>query len=342
MRGIWSLSPGFPTKTTLKTMRKSSNETPTTSGLAYSSLPGKTRRRSQRQSLTDLRTSEPTWDLRGPAPRDDKLLWRELALRQVRERYIPPFLRNDIVWTTPRDKFGRIAVKRMTGVVPSPANTIVRKFEEVAGGREEILEKLHQMEDKLSPEEKHFVHLLETSGKQKGLARLMAEAGVKPSRILRLFADGAIALGKIQTAIEVSKNQPLVVKDLMRHALDQQGVCQTCVGTGMVKHKKNSTEETMKCPSCTGSGFRLRSSKHKEYAMEKVLQIGKLVEKPSSGRQVSVEVQQNVGVAVGRGGGFVERVLKTSDEVLYGRKRLAEPEVIDVSPEGDRSEPEEA
>lgn len=263
-----------------------------------------------------------------------------MALRQVRERYIPPFLRNDIVWVTPRDKFGRIAVKRMTGVVPSPANTIVRKFEEVAGGREEILEKLHQLDDKLSPEERHFVSLLETSGKQKGLARLMAEAGVKPSRIMKLYADGAIALGKIQTAIEVSRNQPLVVKDLMRHALDQQGVCQTCVGTGTVKKQKNSTEETQKCPSCSGSGFRLRSSKHKEYAMEKVLQIGKLVEKPSSGRPVNVEVQQNVGVAVGRGGGFVERVLKTSDEVLYGRKRLAEPEVIDVSPEGDRGEPE--
>lgn len=320
--------------------RRNSSGTPTTRELVYSSLPGKTPRRSQRRTLTELRRSEPTWELNGPAPRDDKLLWRELALRQVRERYIPPFLRNDIVWVTPRDKFGRIAVKRMTGVVPSPANTIVRKFEEVAGGREEILEKLHQLDDKLSPEERHFVSLLETSGKQKGLARLMAEAGVKPSRIMKLYADGAIALGKIQTAIEVSRNQPLVVKDLMRHALDQQGVCQTCVGTGTVKKQKNSTEETQKCPSCSGSGFRLRSSKHKEYAMEKVLQIGKLVEKPSSGRPVNVEVQQNVGVAVGRGGGFVERVLKTSDEVLYGRKRLAEPEVIDVSPEGDRGEPE--
>ncbi len=316
---------------TKKSTDESTGKRRTGSGLVYSSLPGKSRPRRQRNTLRELRSSEPTWDLGGPAPRDDKLLWRELALRQIRERFIPPFLRNDIVSLSPRDSFGRIAVKRMTGLVDSPAATIVRKFEEVSGGREEVIEKLQAMEEKLSTEEKDFVELCEKSGKQKSLARLMAESGVKPSRIMKLFADGAIALGKIHSAIEVSRNQPQIVKDLMRHALDQQGVCQVCVGTGKVKKAKNSKAEEATCPMCMGSGFRMRSSKHKEYAMGKVLEIGKLVEKPLTGKGVNVAVQQNVGVSVERGGGFVERMLKTSDEVLYGRqKNLAREAIVDA------------
>lgn len=233
----------------------------------------------------------------------------------------------------------------MTGLVPSPATSVVRKFEEMLsqGGdpRAEVVEKLLAVADRLSEEERLFVELCERAGKQKGLARLMAEAQVRPSRVLKLFADGAIALGKIHSAIEVSHNQPQIVKDLMRHALDQEGVCLTCVGTGQVKKQRNSKEENEKCPSCAGSGHRLRSSKHKEYAMDKVLEIGKLVEKPSSGKGVNVAVQQNVGVNVARGGGFVERMLKTSDEVLYGRKSLP-AEVIDVPPTGGGGESQES
>ncbi len=343
---IWRVSASRSAPFPTPTMRKSTGERPakrpTGSGLVYSSLPGKSRPRSQRRILKEIRQSEPTWDLRGPAPLQDKLLWQQLALRQVAQRHIPPFLRNDIVSLSPRDSFGRIAVKRMTGLVPSPATSIVRKFEEMLsqGGdpRAEVVEKLRAVEDRLSVEEKAFVELCESAGKQKGLARLMAEAEVRPSRVLKLFADGAIALGKIHSAIEVSRNQPQIVKDLMRNALDQEGVCQTCVGTGVVKQTKKSAEETMKCPSCEGSGHRLRSSKHKEWAMDKVLEIGKLVEKPSSGKGVNVAVQQNVGVSVDKGGGFVERMLKTSDEVLYGRKAIP-AEVVDVPPSGGSGEP---
>jgi hypothetical protein len=280
-----------------------------------------------RDELVKISKREELWKLDGPAPRQDKDLWKELALRNIKRRHIPPFLRNDVLHTTQRDPLGRIQVKRMTGTVGGPATQIVRKFEDMLSeytgentrARDNLEEKLLAVEDKLSSEEHRLIELLRGGKKNKSLATVFAEAGVKPSRVLKLYAEGAIALGKVHSAIEVSRNQPMVVKDLLRHALDQEKVCNTCLGTKLVKKQTNSKEETETCPACRGSGTRLVSSKHKPYAMEKVLQIGKLVDAPKKGTEVNVN--QQVGIAITpRGGGFMERVLKTSDEVLYGRK----------------------
>jgi Zn finger protein HypA/HybF involved in hydrogenase expression len=216
---------------------------------------------------------------------------------------------------------GRIEVRRMTGLNTSPAAAIVKRFESLLGdgNREELAEKLEALPaEKLTKEELVFVELVKTGSRRKSLARLMAEAGVKPSNVLKHYAEGALALGKIEAAIEVSRNQPKLVKDLLRNALDKELVCQVCVGTGTVKQKTTSKEESVECPGCKGDGFRIRSSKHKTYAMDRVLELGKLKEKGAPGVQVSQTTQ--VGVNVGRTDGFMERMLKTSDEVLYGRK----------------------
>jgi Zn finger protein HypA/HybF involved in hydrogenase expression len=215
----------------------------------------------------------------------------------------------------------------MTGLTNSPATKVVRKFEDLVGSREDLAEKLGAS-GKAKADELKLMELLETAPKNKSLASLMAEANVRPSRVLQLYAEGAISLGKIEAAIEVSREQPQVIKDLLRHALDKQVYCQTCVGTGTVKKRSNSTEETLACPSCDGSGVRLRSSKHKQFAMEKVLKIGKVIEEPKRGTEVNVSQQVGVGVSVGQGGGFMERVLKTQDEVLYGRRT----EIVDAEP----------
>jgi hypothetical protein len=280
-----------------------------------------------RSELLKISKREELWKLDGPAPRQDKDLWKELALRNIKRRHIPPFLRNDILHTTKKDPLGRIQVKRMTGTVGGPATQIVRKFEDMLSdhtgentrARENLEEKLLAVEDKLGEDEHRLIDLLRGGRKNKSLSTVFAEAGVRPSRILKLYAEGAIALGKVHSAIEVSRNQPMVVKDLLRHALDQERVCNTCLGTKLVKRNVNSKEENETCPACRGSGTRLVSSKHKPYAMEKVLQIGKLVDAPKKGTEVNVN--QQVGIAVNtRGGGFMERILKTSDEVLYGRR----------------------
>lgn len=290
-----------------------------------------------REALLKISQREETWKLDGPAPGLDKELWRQLALREIQRRHIPPFLRNDIIFQTRKDpRLGRIQVKRMTGTTNGPATQIVRKFEEMLSegnlsARENLEEKLLAIEEKLGDDERRLLELLRSGKKTKSLATIFAEAAVKPSRILKLFAEGALALGKVHAAIEVSRNQPMVVKDLMRHALDQEKVCQTCVGTGTVKKNVNSKEESIQCPACSGRGFRLASSKHKPYAMDKVLQIGKLVDPPPKGAQVNVSQQVGVKVGVATGnGGFMERILKTSDEVLYGRRPSVEPGIIEA------------
>jgi hypothetical protein len=284
-----------------------------------------------RAELNRIWKKEALWKLDGPAPMRDKELWKELALRQVQQRHIPPFLRNDVLFQTKRDpKLGRIQVKRMTGLTTSPATKIVRKFEEMVGSREELAEKMAHSGRKLTPDETKLIDLLETAPGNKSLATLMAEAGVKPSRVLKLYAEGAIALGKVEAAIAVSRNQPQVIKDLLRNALDKEVYCQTCVGTGLVKKAVNSKEETRKCPSCSGSGTRYRSSKHKQFAMEKVLRIGKVIDEPKKGGDVNVSTQVGVGVKVGEGGGFMEKILHTSDKVLYGRST----EIVDAEPTG--------
>lgn len=283
---------------------------------------------SPKEELRRIERREELWKLDGPAPQRDKLLWKELALRNIQKRHIPPFLRNDVLHRTKKDKLGTIQVKRMTGLTNSPAVKVVRKFEEMISNREELAQGMLASGRNLTEEEKTLIELLAKAPKNKSLATLLAEAGVRPSRVLQLFAEGAIALGKVEAAIEVSRNQPFVIKDLLRHALDKEVYCQTCVGTGTVKERANSKEEHQKCPSCEGSGIKLRSSKHKQFAMDKVLKIGKVIEEPKKGGDVNVSTQVGVGVQVGQTGGFMERILKTSDEVLYGRRT----EIVDAEP----------
>jgi hypothetical protein len=283
--------------------------------------------KSPREELIRIAKREELWKLDGPAPTEDKLLWKQLALRNLQRRHIPPFLRNEVLYQTKKDPlFGRIQVKRMTGLTGGPATAIVRKFEGILEGREDLEEKLLAVEDKLGDDEKRLLELLKGK-KNKSLATLFAEASVKPSKVLKLYAEGALALGKVQAAIQVSKEQPQVVKDLMRHALDQEKVCKTCVGTGKVKEKTTSTKETQECPSCHGSGYRLASSKHKQFAMGKVLELGKLIDSPAKGASVNVSQNVGVGIKVSGGGGFMEKILRTSDEVLYGRR------IVDVEGE---------
>lgn len=273
-------------------------------------------------------------DLVGPASDKEKLLFLQLTNFGLPAKDIPRSLKNTVIGKTRKnDPMGGITLKRMSGL-EGPALPIVRKFEETIGGRPELIEKLSLIEDKLSEKEAVFLTSLREDTTKKSLARLMAESGVSPTRILKYYAEGAMALGKVEAAIAISREQPSIVKDLVRNALDSTKICKVCVGTGKVKRQSNDKKEDTECPSCEGSGSRIISSKHKEYAMDKVLELGGLVTPPQKGG-VNVAVNQNVAVSAGRGG-FMERVLKTSDEILYGRK------VIDVLPENSSAEPGEA
>ncbi len=265
-------------------------------------------------------------ELKGPAPVEDKLLWAEIMSRGYA---LPKELRNTTLHRSKRDALGKgIAVKKITGLDNSnPATQIVQRFEETIEGREDLLEKLMAQEEKLSAEEKALVVLLQTAPRNKSLARLVAEANASAYKIMQHYALGAKQLGKIQAAIAVGKNSPLIIKDLLRNALDGEGLCQICVGTGTVKSHTGTDHkvENSLCPQCQGSGKTFISSEHKQYAMTKVLEMGQLIEKEPKGPMV--QVAQNV--QIGGSGAFVERILKTGEEILYGRKPI-DAEVISV------------
>ena len=267
------------------------------------------------------------WRMDGPAPTEDKLKW-DMVVNKVGlpERVLPDELRDSIVKRSRKDGIGEIQVRRMTGLVSNDALRIVRRFERVAGGKVDIAEKLAAVVDTLRPEERHFLELVSNPRLKKGVAHLIAEAGAKPTAVMEAYARGAVSLGKVEAAILAAQEQPAIVKDLVRHAIDQQGLCDTCVGSGRVKGRPNSKREDALCPACQGNGSTLVSSKHKEFSMEKLLQINKMIPKEGS----TINVQTNVGIKVG-GGNFAERMLKASDEVLYGAKvqgKVVQAEVV--------------
>jgi hypothetical protein len=265
--------------------------------------------------------------LDGPAPTEERLVYDYLTRqRGLPENQIPKELRNVVVNKTKMDNIGQIVVRRMSGLEPNAALAVVKRFEKASGGRDDIAEKLSAVEESLSAEERHFLQLIQSDRSRKGVARLMAEANVRPTKVIERYAAGALALGKMEAAIEVAREQPNIIKDLLRHALDQTEVCQTCVGTGVVKDRAGSSKESTPCPMCEGRRTKLSVSKHKEFAVEKVMEFSGMVQKEKG---TTVNVQQNVGIKVNGGGTFMDKVLRTSDEVLYGKHAPAvEAEVV--------------
>jgi len=254
--------------------------------------------------------------LDGPGLPGDRLVYDYLTRhRKVSTNSLPKELQNSVVKKSKTDGVGQIVVRRMTGMEQNPALAVVKRFAEAAGGKLDVAEKLEAVEETLSKEERYFLQLLK-SDKRKSIAHLMAEAMVRPTKGIEKYATGALALGKMEAVIEVAREQPNIVKDLLRHALDQTDICQTCVGQGMVPGRKGSLKENVPCPMCGGRKTKLSVSDHKEFATKQLMTFTKMIE-PEKGN--TINVQQNVGLKIGSGS-FMEKVLRTSDEVLYGKK----------------------
>lgn len=245
----------------------------------------------------------------------DGHIWRELRRNKVPDRWIPPQYRDSIIHKTRKGPLGRLVVKRLTGVVPNSAAKLVKQFEENTGGREDIIEKLEAVQDQLPKDQLALLELLKTANPTKSLARLMAEIKVEPTKTMDFYARGAVHLGKVQAAIIAHRNLPGIVKDLVRHAIDEEEVCQVCVGSGLVKKGSGKLKDDEKCPQCRGKGRKWTSSDYKEFATTKLLEATKVI--ASKGEGVTVNVQTNVKVA--GGGSFMEKVVEASDKVLYGQ-----------------------
>ncbi len=269
----------------------------------------------------------------GPASTEQRAMRKYLLRRGVKEPRLPALLRDGIIGGSKKGPVGKVVVRAMSGVESNTASRVIGQFEENVGGKEEVAAKLAALPD-LPEDLKGLVKLIEGGGKR-SLAYLIAEAKVEPTKVMRAYARGCVEMGVVMAAIEAHKHLPRVIKDLYYHALDREELCKTCVGSGMVKQKPQYGVETQLCIICEGTGRLLTSSKHKEWAGTKVLEITKMVEK--GGVQVNVN-QQSATFSGGGGsfsGGFMEKVLLATDAILNpapSRRELppAPPDIVEA------------
>lgn len=245
---------------------------------------------------------------------------------------VPKELKSRIIHKV-NSKIGSIAVRDDEGVVPSGAATIVKQFEKNLGGKTPLLEALVAHEGaggKLTDAEKLLMQLLGGErAKRVQLARLIAEAGANPAKVMDLYTKGMIQLKKTEAIRAAAEEMPQLVKNLIAHAASEAGdICSLCAGTGEVGQSAITTQAPAAqkpCPVCDRTGRKREPSELKKFALEKLLEINKLVEKGP----MMVQQQQNIQVAVEGGqGSILEKIRRAADEVTYKREEVVEAEVV--------------
>lgn len=253
----------------------------------------------------------------------------------VKEKALPPILRDGIVISSRSGPVGKVVVKNLSGLVSNVASRTLKQFEENVGGKEEVAEKLSLLPD--LPEDLARLVSLIGAGSKKGLATLVAEARTEPTAVMRAYARGCMELGLVQSAIEMHHALPRAVKDIVLHAIDREDICEVCAGSGRTKTRPNHLTEDQVCPGCRGSGRKVTSSKHKEFAMGKLLEMTKMVEKGG----VRVEVNNQTAVLNGKAtavGGMMEKMLLATDAILNPAPSRA---ALPPAPSGDVVDAEE-
>lgn len=231
------------------------------------------------------------------------------------EEELPGMLRDQIVKKSRKGKAGQIVVRNLSGVQKSPAAQLARKLEhDIAGSKEDVLEKLEASGS--SNRAVQQVKLLLAQRPDFSLARAIAEAGADVAHVLDHYAKGALALKKMETVLGLYKEMPVLMRDILRHAIDKETTCEVCLGAGQVPYKAGANKLTQPCPRCAGSGKALQVSEHKEFAVQKVLEMSEMLPK-RGGPLVNV----NQAVQVNQGGAdsnVLARLSKAADEILYG------------------------
>jgi hypothetical protein len=217
-------------------------------------------------------------------------------------------------------KMGRIYVTRDGRTIRNRAQAFVSRFSTGLGGRDEVFSALCATEEKLTPPVKRVLEAMRENP-TRGLAHCIALAKAEPVHVVRQIIEGQLILGKAEALGELAVNQGALMRDLLRHAIDQTDQCQVCLGHGKVPAIPQARfdpedEDNALCAACGGSGALVTSSKHKEWAMKKALEIATLGNEPKG---VSVNVQTAVGVNVMEGGASTRlaQLAKVSDEILF-------------------------
>jgi hypothetical protein len=234
---------------------------------------------------------------------------------------------NPVVAMSGRDKLGRIEKTALMGLKDNSARRVALRFEEIAGGNESIAEHLEALGEKLPKKLAPLVGALRApENAHKPLPTILAETGCSLLATMKQYANGAVQLAQTESVIEMHRQLPAVVRDVVRHALDSPGVCQQCSGAGMVRNKSTDKKATKVCVLCGGTGSTLQSSPHKEWAAKAVFNATGLEQK-GKGTEVNVAV----GVNVASGKGYAERMLDMADRTLYGKEEdVVEGEVVAI------------
>lgn len=276
----------------------------------------------QERSSPKLLTSGPINPASSAAPEAGDLglgqkarrkLNQELRKRGVKNSELPALLRDTVVAKSRKGKAGQIVVRSLSGVENSAAAQLARKLENsLSEGRDDVIEKL-EASGSQNQTIKEVSRIL-TAKPNFSLARAIAEARADVSMVLDSYAKGALALKKMETVLEIYKQMPHLMRDLMRHAIDEETECGICLGVGQVTPRAGSKKLSMECPRCKGSGKARNPSDHKEFAVQKVLEMSELLPK----KQPMVNVNQAVQV-VSHGADVLTRMSKAADEILYAR-----------------------
>lgn len=259
---------------------------------------------------------------------EDQILW-SLAVKAKKLGIIKTvpraLLQSREKLSSKKGKMGRIVVNVAGNIVDNSASHFVSKFSRGLGGREEVMAALVAIEEKLSPTNKRVLDTLRAHPNAQ-LAFCIAKAKAEPVHVVKQVIEGQMALGKAEALAELARNQGSLMRDLLRHALDKEEKCLVCLGYGKVPFDPKAKfdpdkENNLPCTACGGSGATMASSKHKEWAMKKALEVAELG--PASEKGVQVNVQTAIGVKVEGASTRLAQLAKVSDEILFASKQQA-------------------
>jgi len=266
----------------------------------------------------------------------ERVMWDALGKPETGVERIPKALRNEVTHKSKKGLMGQIVVRKFTGIEKNKGSAYARQFEQKIGDSHEgIATKLEASLHKDHNESiATLVKLLRNPGGGKpSLGNLVARSGADLASVVTRYAQGEAILSGAVSMIELAREWPRVLRDLVRQAVAKEGMCYSCLGSGKVpgRQYKQKDKEWLPCETCGGDGKYFRFGENYRFAVETSAKIMKAIEPPSA---PTVNVTQQTAV-LGGGGRFMERLIKTSDNILYGRK--SPEDVVDVQPEPGQS-----
>lgn len=256
-----------------------------------------------------------------------KKVGQALMATGVPENQLPDMFINKEIARSRNGKAGQIVVHSLSGIHKNAAAQTSRKFEhELTNGKDDIIEKL----DAAGNLPQHLERLRDylVANPRWSFTRAIAEARADLAGAIDAYARGAIALNKLATVRAMYEQMPNLLRDIMRHAIDQEVDCATCFGLGLVKVKADSTKCTLRCPQCKGTGKKLTSSEYKQFAIQKALELARVLPE----KQPLVAVQQNNQTVIASNEGLLEKMSRAADEILYNRRDVVDAEEVKVIP----------